>query len=332
MKTQFQAGKKNHQTNMRPSVRPIKKRGPGMSHPPACAKILQLQRVIGNRAVGERIRRVDAFGNSAQICPGTAAGRLPLVIRARPMPAVSGQILQRQKHTPVAEFTKRKLSLERELRRINKIADASRRKKSRQAFLKKILLKVLHHNPFARIKVKKISGTARAETEWINPAKKSAGIQCAFDEDIFKDPLVLIIATLIHESAHADQLKAGMEYYPDPTLTPIAHEKIYRKAVYYLAEADARLDTLYKFFKALPKTYVKQVMKETTDLIQKADKFIGRMNAAVFSYRGRHYQRKLTALFTGKKLKRGGKIKAIWKRDKAYLGLKNDLLPWRRLP
>jgi hypothetical protein len=222
--------------------------------------------------------------------------------------------------------------LERELRRINRIANSARRRNKRKRFIRKILAQVLHKNPFKIIDVKNITGGARAETEWRNPAKKNLGIKATFDESIFKDPLALIIATVIHESAHADQLKAGLDYYVAPTRRVGTIEGIYRRAVNYFAEADARIATLLQFAKALPGGHKKIILTEITVLLKKADKTIDRMDSAEYRRRGRQYQRRLTGLFTGRQLKHGGSIKTIWKKDKSRIRLKNDLLPWKRLP
>jgi len=295
-------------------------------------RFLFLQRTIGNRAVGSLIAQIAHAGSNKM-------GLLPLITLRPPamhwqaMAKRQGQIMRRRKRTPYTEYKRQRTRLIRELRRINRITRTALRKKRQKAFIQKILVNVLRHNPFKRIEIKRIAGNARAETEWRNPRKQNLGIKATFDESIFKDPLALIIATVIHESAHADQLKAGIKYYASPARRVSTAEGIYRRAVYYFAEADARVDTLLKFAKALPKGHKTRIMGEITTMILKADKNISRMDSAIYLQRGgRKYQRWLTGLFTGKKLKHGGRIKTIWRRDKSYLGLKNDLFPWRKLP
>jgi hypothetical protein len=89
---------------------------------------------------------------------------------------------------------------------------------------------------------------------------------------------------------------------------------------------------LRKFAKALPKGHGRRILTEITVLLKKADNEMNHMDSTEYRRRGRKYQKWLVGLFIGNKLKHGGSIKAIWKRDKRHIGLKNDLLPWRRLP
>jgi len=294
-------------------------------------RLFFLQRTIGNRAV---VRL------TAQKNPDDPTKRKlwpVLAVRPSAMPDQAGtipqnQILLRRRRTPVAEYRRRKKGLRRSLAGINRISNSLRRRNKQQEFIKKILVQVLHHNPFNRIEVKKITANVRAETEWRNPAKKNLGIKVAFDEGIFKDPLPLIIATVIHESVHADQLKAGIEYYVDPARRVGTIEGTYRRAVYYFAEADARIDTFLKIAGVLPKGHKTRILKEITLMLKKADSEIYDMDSSEYQRRGGKFQKWLAALLTGNKLKNGGRIRAIWKRDKAHIGLKNDLLPWRKLP
>jgi hypothetical protein len=316
----------------RPVV-PSGSKAAGDGYPARSTRLLFLQRTIGNRAVRRLVVQESPAGLTKKPV-GPLPGVGPSAVHLPVGPATQKQPLWCQRRSAVAEYRRQKTGLGRELLTINRITNSSRKRKRRITFVKKILGKVLHHSPFKRIDIQKITGTGtvRAETEWINPAKKNLGIKVTFDERIFKDPLPLIIATIIHESAHADQLKAGMEYYVDPALRVGRIEGIYRKAVNYFAEIDARIVTLYKFVKALPKGHKRRILTEITRLLKKADTAIDRMDSAEYRRRGRKYQKRLVGLFTGNKLKQGGSIKAIWKRDKRHLVLKNDLLPWKRLP
>jgi len=303
----------------------------GMGLQTNATRFLFLQRTIGNRAVARLgAQKKQADSTKRELWP-------VLALRPSAMPDQAGtipqnKILLRQSRTPVAEYRRQKKGLRRKLAGINKISNLLRRRNKQKEFIKKILVQVLHHNPFNRIEVKKINGNARAQTEWSNPAKQNLGIKVAFDEGIFKDPLPLIIATVIHESVHADQLKAGIAYYVNPALRVGTIEGIYRRAVYCFAEADARIDTLHKFDRVLPKGHKTRILKEISLMLKKADNAIYRMDSSEYQRRGSKYQKWLAALLTGNKLKRGGSIRTIWKRDKAHIGLKNDLLPWRKLP
>jgi hypothetical protein len=293
--------------------------------------ILQMQRTIGNRAVCRlALQTLPSGPAEKKLAPFSGVG--PSALYVQSAPASRNLILLRRRRTPVLEYGRRKNRLERELQKIKDGPSSVQIRNKRKRFIRKILVQILHKNPFKLIDVKNITGGARAETEWRNPAKKNLGIKVTFDESIFKDPLALIIATVIHESAHADQLKAGMDYYVAPTRRVGAIEGIYRRAVNYFAEADARIHTLLTFVKALPRGHKKRILTEITVLLKKADKTIDRMDSAEYRRRGRIYQRRLTRLFAGKQLKHGANIKKIWKKDKSHIGLKNDLLPWRKLP
>jgi len=141
--------------------------------------------------------------------------------------------------------------------------------------------------------------------------------------------LANIIATAIHEATHAEQLKKGMDYYPRPGRLVGKRQLAYLETVRHLAEADANFETYSRFGGALKPKRIKKIGRAISKHLTAADK---NLTSMALPFYNRHvYRRKVTDLFKRSKLKHAKQIIKLWKKNKRWLRLKNDLLPWGKL-
>ena len=149
-------------------------------------------------------------------------------------------------------------------------------------------------------------------------------------EFVLKDKLANIITTLIHEATHASQLRAGMRYYRYVGFQRSAKETIFLRAVGAFAEADAYLETHIRFAKALAPKRAGAILGEVAHHFRAADTELSSMAASF--YTRTDLRKRLTNIFLQKKLKHPRTIVLTWRGHRRQLRLRNDLLPWGRLP
>ena len=126
-----------------------------------------------------------------------------------------------------------------------------------------------------------VTTSTNAVTELVDPGDKNKGVKVTFNEEVFKDPLESIIATALHESVHARQLKSGVparSFHYGP-------RKDYYAAVNALSELEAyTIEALSPFFGKLPLARQKQLKGFLGQAEKKAVAAINKMNIDLSQY------------------------------------------------
>ena len=127
-----------------------------------------------------------------------------------------------------------------------------------------------------------VTTSTNAVTELVDPRDKNKGVRVTFNEEVLKkDPLESIIATALHESVHARQLKSGVparSFHYGP-------RKDYYAAVNALSELEAyTMEAHSPFFGKLPLTRQKQLKGFLGQAEKKAIAALNKMNINLSQY------------------------------------------------